>query len=162
MTQTDNRLGPADRAVYHLVEAGKVDAAHAPLYRPQLSRLRRAGLIQKAEDGGYAATFTLSDPPPARTPLPSEVPREALEELPTSTDHDPPSEPYHAVVRPPSEAPPPPWAISGGLRKTSRRPPMGKVVARVPQSLLDRLDEIGPTRSEALRTTLQRVLEKWR
>jgi hypothetical protein len=45
-----------ERAVYELVEAGSIDGAHASLYRRELAALRRAGLVERAEDGRYFIT----------------------------------------------------------------------------------------------------------
>jgi hypothetical protein len=48
-------LGPTERAVYALVEAGKVDALHAPLYRRPLGALAAHGLVSRNAHGGYTA-----------------------------------------------------------------------------------------------------------
>lgn len=57
-------LGPAERAVYHLVEAGGVGPTHAALYRRQLGALARVGLVTRADDGAYRVV-PASVPPPA-------------------------------------------------------------------------------------------------
>jgi hypothetical protein len=71
-------LTPADRAVYHLAERGGLDAAHAALYRRQLSNLARHGLVTRMPDGAYlvvpSRTHMPSEPPPA----PSEPPMATL------------------------------------------------------------------------------------
>ncbi len=157
-TRTDNRLGPADRAVYHLVEAGAMNAALVPLYRLQLSRLRRAGLVQRTDDGGYSALMVKGETAPATTPPPSEPPSAAWHDLP---EYGPTAsqEPDRAPHMRPRSAPPPaaPWAVHAAPARP-RRVPMAKIVALVPAKLLAKLDERGPTRSEALRAVLQAAL----
>ncbi len=102
-------LGPADRAVYALIERGGIDAAHAALYRRQLSGLARAGLITRDEQGGYHAV-------PSKGSTPGSIP-----------------------------APP-----------VRREPPMGTLICRVPQAVLQAIDSLGPTRSDGARELLAR------
>jgi hypothetical protein len=81
-------LGTAERAVYHLVEAGQVTAATAGLYRRELRALAGHGLVTRTDDGGFAAVLVAGEPAPRATPAPSR----------------PPSRPYH---EPPAHKPVP-------------------------------------------------------
>jgi hypothetical protein len=47
------RMGVAERAVYELVSAGKVNVANAGLYRRPLAALASEGLIRKRPDGVF-------------------------------------------------------------------------------------------------------------
>lgn len=66
-----NELTRADRAVYALIERGGIDAAHAALYRREITKLGKARLVQKGADGVYTviASKSPSTAPPA--PIPS-------------------------------------------------------------------------------------------
>jgi hypothetical protein len=118
MANRSDRLGPAERAVYELVERGAIDAAHAGLYRRPLLALARAGLVRRDDDGAYTAVQAKGDKR-ASTPPPAA----------------------------PVSVPPPPEA-----------PPMQTLVVRVPVAMLEALDAMGPTRSEAARLVLARAL----
>jgi hypothetical protein len=74
-----SRLGPAERAVYELVERGAIDAAHAALYRRPLIALHKHGLVKRLESGAYEAIRASTEraahaetmpapPPPSSTP----------------------------------------------------------------------------------------------
>jgi hypothetical protein len=67
-------LGTAERAVYHLVEAGQVNPATAGLYRRELRALAAHGLVTRAEDGGFAAVLVQGEPRPKTAPPPSAPP----------------------------------------------------------------------------------------
>lgn len=114
MANRSDRLGPAERAVYELVERGAIDAAHAGLYRRPLLALARAGLVRREDDGAYTAIQAKTD---------------------------------KRASTPPPAAPPPPASE-----------PMQTLVVRVPAAMLEALDAIGPTRSEAARVVLARAL----
>ncbi len=75
-------LGNAERAVYHLVEAGGIDVRHAALYRRELGALFAHGLVKREHDGAYAVVPALGMraptlPPPdrLRPPAPIAPPR---------------------------------------------------------------------------------------
>lgn len=99
------QIGTEERAVYHLVEHGHVDAVTAGLYRDPLRRLEARGLVLRRPDGGFvcrvgeAPTAPTIPPPrmssapppsdPAMVTLVVRVPvamKEALDELGRSSD----------------------------------------------------------------------------
>jgi hypothetical protein len=133
MKQRLPALGTSERAVYHLVEAGRVTVYTCGMYRRELRALAEHGLVQRTDDGGWAPILVQGQPAPKTTPPPRDVAIDVA--LPP--------------VRQPTMLPSAP-PVHG--------PPMNTLVARVPQEWLDVLDAMGPTRSEALRAVLGKAL----
>jgi hypothetical protein len=123
-------IGTEERAVYELVEAGRVDATRSGLYRSALRRLEAHGLVLRRADGGWGL-------------------REAS---PLETDAPPP--PRHSTMRPAS----PVAAVTPSAPPPPREPPMVTLVVRVPQAMLDAIDASGETRSDGVRTLIARGL----
>jgi hypothetical protein len=98
MSSKTERLGPAERAVYDLVERGAIDASHAGLYRRPLAALARVGLVRRLDSGAYQAIRAASDtrPPPASETPPARAPSE-----PPASTREPPMQTL--VVRVPVE-----------------------------------------------------------
>lgn len=63
-----------DEAVLALVALGRITETSAPLYTRALSRLGRAGLIERGADGA----FRVAGAPSASPPVPAEPPLETL------------------------------------------------------------------------------------
>lgn len=136
-------LSAADRAVYHFVETGQCDAAHAALYKRQLSALRRAGLVLPRADGSWAPVPPRTDPPPP--PAAESTPARRTG---TAT---PVSNRIPSV--PPPSPPPAPQATA-----------LETLVARVPPEWLEAIDGLrgGRTRSDVVRELLEDALTSTR
>ncbi len=129
------RLGPAERAVYELVERGAIDASHAALYRRPLLALAKHGLVKRLETGTYQAVRASSDSQaPAHPDATIQLGHDLIHSRRPGRESEPPS------VAPPEAE------------------PMVTLVARVPKSTIDMLDSIGPSRSKATRAVLARAL----
>jgi hypothetical protein len=114
-------LGTAERAVYHLVETGQVNATHAGLYRRELRALVAHGLVQRADDGGFAAVHVKGAPRPATTPPPTPAPAA------------PPAEPRPVPMATMVVRVPPEWLdlldARGPDRSTALRDLLGRALA---------------------------------
>jgi hypothetical protein len=147
MTSRRQTLGPAERAVFTMVElSGGFPRTLAPLYKRQLDALVRLGMLTPPNgDDMYHVTPGLSStmpsashgsqPPPAHPviPAPPRVP----------TIHPPASEP-----------PAPPTPVPA-------HEPMGTLVARVPQEWIDYIWTLDPkNRSNGLRTLLEPIMKR--
>lgn len=70
--------GPAERAVYELIEKGVFTPAHAALYADQIDALTELGLITARPDGSYAPAHATSQTHEAMLTLVVRIPRELM------------------------------------------------------------------------------------